>query len=227
MEELERFVNDLQNIDTNNFSGGDIYIGNSSSSSDKTKQEELTSEEVVQPTDLFETVLSSYKLIQSVYENASSNDLIQTVSQSVAPLLQINDNVANELIIKYSESSHVNSMISNITLKDVNELKLVKLNLLALAETNIFRLLDIWKNDNEIPETLPEKFMVASDSVQALLDRNDINLLTVNSQGTESDKDTFWKILTFQNNMLKRAQELLNEQMQLQKVICNWKIWVV
>ena len=84
MEELERFVNDLQNIDTNNFSGGDIYIGNSSSSSDKTKQEELTSEEVVQPTDLFETVLSSYKLIQSVYENASSNDLIQTVSQSVA-----------------------------------------------------------------------------------------------------------------------------------------------
>ena len=96
-------------------------------------------------------------------------------------------------------------------------MKLVKLNLLALAETNIFRLLDIWKNDNEIPETLPEKFMVASDSVQALLDRNDINLLTVNSQGTESDKDTFWKILTFQNNMLKRAQELLNEQMQLQK----------
>ncbi|KAF6070919.1 hypothetical protein FOB64_001982 [Candida albicans] len=217
MEELERFVNDLQNIDTNNFSGGDIYIGNSSSSSDKTKQEELTSEEVVQPTDLFETVLSSYKLIQSVYENASSNDLIQTVSQSVAPLLQINDNVANELIIKYSESSHVNSMISNITLKDVNELKLVKLNLLALAETDIFRSLDIWKNDNEIPETLPEKFMVASDSVQALLDRNDINLLTVNSQGTESDKDTFWKILTFQNNMLKRAQELLNESMQLQK----------
>lgn len=217
MEELERFVNDLQNIDTNNFSGGDIYIGNSSSSSDKTKQEELTSEEVVQPTDLFETVLSSYKLIQSVYENASSNDLIQTVSQLVAPLLQINDNVANELIIKYSESSHVNSMISNITLKDVNELKLVKLNLLALAETNIFRLLDIWKNDNEIPETLPEKFMVASDSIQALLDRNDINLLTVNSQGTESDKDTFWKILTFQNNMLKRAQELLNELMQLQK----------
>ena len=107
-------------------------------------------------------------MIQSVYENASSNDLIQTVSQSVAPLLQINDNVANELIIKYSESSHVNSMINNITLKDVNELKLVKLNLLALAETNIFRLLDIWKNDNEIPETLPEKFMVASDSVQAL-----------------------------------------------------------
>lgn len=217
LEELERFVNDLKSIDSNNIGGGDIYDGNSSSSGDETKQEELTSEEVVQPTDLFETVLSSYKLIQSVYESVSSNDLILSVSQLVSPLLEINDRVANELIIKYSEASHVNSMVSNITLKDVNELKLVKLNLLALAETDIFRLLDIWKIDNEIPETLPEKFMVVSDSLQALLDRNDINLLTINSQGTESDKDTFWKILTFQNNMLKKAQELLNDQMQSQK----------
>ncbi|RCK57295.1 hypothetical protein Cantr_06879 [Candida viswanathii] len=213
-EDLQKFVQDLENIDSET---GSINTGNSGNNGNEPTQEELVSEEVVQPTDLLETLLSSYKLIQSMYENASSAAILPSVNELVAPLLELNDQISQLLIEKYSESSHVSDMVSNITLADINELKLIKLNIVALTETNILEVVELWKNEQELPEDVPEKYMVASDNLQTLLDRNDINLETINQQGSEQDKETFWKILTVQNNMLKKAQDLVNSQMQAQK----------
>ncbi|EER34073.1 conserved hypothetical protein [Candida tropicalis MYA-3404] len=220
-EDLQKFVQDLASIDsesgsinTNNSSNN---INNNNNNNNETTQEELVSEEVIQPTDLFETLLSSYKLVQYMYENATSNSIIPSINTLVAPLLELNDQISQLLIEKFSEMTHVTDMVSNISMHDINELKLIKLTIVALTETDIMEVVELWRNDEEISADVPEKFMVASDNLQSLLDRNDINLETINGDSSEVNKENFWKILTFQNSLLKKAQELVNNKMQEQK----------
>ncbi|KAL6454151.1 hypothetical protein SBY92_003610 [Candida maltosa Xu316] len=215
-EELTRFVQDLENIDSETSSLN--TVGQNDNSNPSPTQEELISEDgVIQPTDLFETVLSAYKLIQVIFENASSNDIIPSLNQLVLSLLDVNDTISHKLITNYSEASHITEMVSNISSSQINELKLIKLNIVGLMETDPIKVIDMWTSDQEVTNDVAEKYMIASDNLQSLLDRNDINLTAINNHGNESDKDVFWKILTFQNNMLKKAQELVNNQMQTEK----------
>lgn len=214
-EDLQKFIQDLANIDSD--TGSINTKGSNGNNNNEATQEELVSEEVVQPTDVFETLLSSYKLIQYMYENAISNEVIPAINKLIAPLLELNDQISQLLIEKYSEMTHLTDMVSNITMHDINELKLIKLNIVALTEIDIMEVVELWRNDQEISADVSEKFMIASDNLQSLLDRNDINLETINLDGSQANKEKYWKILTFQNSLLKKAQELVNAQMQSQK----------
>ena len=172
------------------------------------KQEEYTSEEVVQPTDILETVLASYKVAQAILENITDySTQIQPVLDLINPFLSICDEISRDLIENFSETSP-HDMVSNISLEQIGELKIIKTNILGLLMNDLNQLFDLWSSDN-IPKSA-ERFMLAADNIQSLLDRNDYTLSSINATPTDH-KDLYWKALTEMNNALKQAQNILHQ----------------
>ncbi|RLV96694.1 Uncharacterized protein JA1_000098 [Spathaspora sp. JA1] len=196
--ELENFVQEL----TSQVNNEPTSVTPSSSEVGEQHQEELSEEEVVQPVDLYETVIASYKSIQALYENVTNEQHLIHVNDIISQLLELTDRLSSTLVEKFSETSVVkNDMLANITQDQINQLFLNKTVILGLATTDINQVLEIWQN-SELPN-IPERYMIASDNIQALIDRNDL--------AVSPDKELFWKCLSQQSTLLKRAQELLNE----------------
>lgn len=185
------------------------------------EQEEFESDEVTQPVDVFETVLLSYRLIQATYENLSeSGREVAITNTTVEPFVVSLDKIVNELLLKYSENSiSKNEMLQNITPAQVNELKIAKNSIISLQISDAFEVINIWEKffNNEVLDEIPEKYLSCVDTVQTVLERNDITLNTVNSSTSDWDKEGFWKLISQQNSLLKKAQGLTQDDLNAKK----------
>ncbi|KAG7660859.1 uncharacterized protein J8A68_005676 [[Candida] subhashii] len=200
--DLERFVGELNEIDGGGSSSGGN--GNGSPGESKQEEEEYESGEVIQPVDIYDTVLAGYKLIQSVYEHIQSDSQIDYINQLTAELLQLCDNTTSTLIDNFSiKSPH--PMLENLSQDHINELIIAKTLIIGLTYTDIFQVIDLWKQNPTLPD-IPERYMIASDNIQTILDRHDISI------SNYSNSEMVWKCLSEQTNFLKSAQELLNQQ---------------
>ncbi|EGW30411.1 uncharacterized protein SPAPADRAFT_68513 [Spathaspora passalidarum NRRL Y-27907] len=194
--ELENFVNELTQI---NPVSSSVQVTHTSSEAEK--QEELVSEEIVQPVDLYETVIASYKAIEALYENVTNEQHLIQVNTIILPLLETTDRLSQGLIEKFSDNSpSKNEMLANISQEQINQLVLNKTVLVGLS-SDVNHVLEIWSN-SELPD-VAERYMIASDNIQTIIERNDIAI--------GQDKELFWKCLSQQSQLLKRAQEILNE----------------
>lgn len=196
VSEFQKFLKDLESIDL------DIEEAQEST------PQEYTSEETVQPTDIFETVLAAYKLVQALFENISDySSQIQQVQDLVNPFLSTCDEISRNLIDNFSETAP-HDMVSNISVDQIGELQIIKTNIVGLLKNDLGELFALWASE-EIPKTA-ERYMLAADNIQSLLDRNDYTLAYINDASTDH-KDLYWKALTEMNNALKQAQTILNQ----------------
>lgn len=165
-------------------------------------QEEFISIELVQPVDIYESLINAYRLIQALFDSAENHEIklvIDTCELAVISFYEI----ANTLIEKYSINSIQKvDMIENLTESQVEDLLLAQASLKASTITNLDEIFAIW---DPIPNSL-KKYMIMNDNLQIYIDRNKLNLLEI------------WRCLCSMANYLKLAQQQLQDQFQnLQK----------
>lgn len=212
-KDLKAFIDELQGISApKNEESDSINPGLATSN---TKEEEFTSEEVLQPTDIFETIQAGYQLAQSILENITNpeKELIMTLD-CINPFLTTCDNIAQELWENFSEATNkIPDMISSLTENQMKEYIIMKKIITGLAINNLDQLLEHW-NDSTLPNT-PSRFNAASDNIQVFLDRYDIDVSTANSNPDVAS--LLWKALSSMTNNYKKAQELLNIELNEKK----------
>ncbi|ODV81885.1 uncharacterized protein CANTADRAFT_19490 [Suhomyces tanzawaensis NRRL Y-17324] len=218
VSEFHKFLQELEETSSASFESEPVS-SNQQVSQEQSKQEEYTSVEVVQPTDIFETIIASYKLCQSMLENINHSDQQKlSATDLINPFLSKCDEITLNLIDKYSEAnSQRNEMISNISLSQIDELKVAKTAIIGLTMNDLDQILQLW-DDSGLPDT-SERYMVAADNIQSLLDRFDITLAVVNSSGDAQAADTYWNALTKMGSYLKKAQTKLDQNLQEKKKI--------
>ena len=209
--ELQKFINDL-----NEMTGDSSSTSNTASNNDTSPQEEeFTSEEVLQPSDVFETIIAAYRLAQAVLENISDpNSQLVPSLDMINPFLATCEAVADDLILNFGERNNTKSdMISSITQENENDYQICKTYIKGLAINDFSKVFELWSND-ELPHT-PERYMLAADNIQTLIDRNDINLNSTSSN--QAIAELYWKALTQMGNYYKQSQELLNTSLAEKK----------
>ncbi|KAI3404245.2 hypothetical protein KGF56_003006 [Candida oxycetoniae] len=219
VEELESFNSKLLSIDT--------AINTAPSSSQQQQQQEqqqqrqeeeelYESERVVQPVDLFETVILGYRLVQAIYENTDKSYLETT--HSLTQCLSTMDEISRELINKYStQTCNRNEMLDNITSHQISELKIIRASITGLTMmANVQQVMEMWSNFflQEVEVEIAEKYMVCSDNIQSYLEREDISIEGLKNN---DEQQLLWDALRFQNTQLKKAQELLQETLAIKK----------
>ncbi|KAI5969852.1 hypothetical protein CANMA_001142 [Candida margitis] len=194
---LETFVRDL--TESNTTESKAAAPTSVSLSNTEQEQEEFDYDEVTQPVDVFESIQLSYRLVQALYENIPSNNDIATINQLVTPFVALSDKVSNELVAKYCE----NSVSKNEMLQNISPLQIIN------AWDTFFT--------NDVTDEIPEKYLSCVDVIQTVLERSDITLNSVNNSANVQDKESYWRILTQQNSILKRAQGLTQDGLNAKK----------
>lgn len=211
--ELHKFINELNDLTSDALNTN--YNSTPSNSENAPQEEEFTSEEVLQPSDVFETIISAYRSTQAVLENISDPDSqIKPCLDMVNPFLSTYEAVADDLVLNFGERNNPKSdMISSITQDNIDDYQICKTYIKGLAINDPNKLYELW-NNSELPHT-PERYMLAADNIQTMIDRNDVNLNTANS--SQSISEFYWKALTQMGNYYKQSQELLNAQLTEKK----------
>lgn len=196
--DLEKFVIEL-NLATG--SSNDAAT-TSATGHEEQREEEYTSETIVQPTDIFETVLTGYRMSQSIYENVAVVGDLTRANDLINPFITYLDGVGAELH-KFTDES-----LALITEEQVQEYKILHQYILGLATNDLDQILGLW-NDSSLPET-EATYMLAADNIQTFIDRNDITL--ANSEANEEMGLVYWKALTNMDGKLKLAANILQQK---------------
>lgn len=216
MNALETFVHDL----TTSTAESRATPPRTTLPSTEQEQEELESVEVTQPVDGLETVLLAYRMIQTIYENLTERNDVTIINTTIKPFLDSVDQVANELVSKYSESSlSKNEMLQNISLPQLNELKIARNSIISMQGSDALEAINIWDKffSNEVIQEIPQKYLTCVDTVQTILERDNITINTISDSFSTSDKEVYWQVLTKQNILLKKAQGLTQDELNTKR----------
>lgn len=172
--------------------------------------EELTSEEAGQPPEVFETILEGFNAIQSVLENVSDpHTQMRQTYDLITPYLTEFKQIAENLTSNFSElNPNRNEMVLPISKEMLGDALIRECCVTVLSRNDLENAAFIW-NSYDLPNT-PEKYMVAADSLQTLLDRNDINVETEDQNKLIGE--LYWKTLTQISEYYRTAQGLLTER---------------
>lgn len=206
--ELVQFTAELDAL--KNYSSGELGLFAKVNNEGTSRTEELTSEEAVQPPEIFETVLEGFNAIQSILENVSDPSTpLRQAHDLINPYLTEFKQVAENLTSNFSElNSNRNEMVLPISKDMLGDALIRECCVTVLSANELENATFIW-NGSDLPST-PEKYMVAADSLQTLLDRNDIN---VETEGQDKGiGELYWKTLTQMSEYYRTAQGLLTER---------------
>lgn len=201
VNQFSSFVAELQEVDTLEAIPSEPQ--EVADSGFQSKQEEYTSVETIQPSDIFESVINSYRLVQALLDNFPS-DIRQIVEKFELFIFGCNQ-VSDNLISKFSELTAVNKMeyIENLTIDQVKDLIYAKNSIIASTKDNLQDILQLWESE----ENCSKKYMVVNDNIQSFIDRS-----------TNLDSNTLWSSLSSMTNFLKLAYQDLKLQLtELQK----------
>lgn len=214
MIRLQKFIDELNLIDRNvgEHSQGEIH-----SESGENSTTNVTGQEVLQPPDVFDTVLASYKLSQAMLENISNpQEQIPRFKDIINPFLQGCETAAQDLIASFGENTNTMAeYLSSISQAQINEYNIARVSIKGLMSNDLSEILDLW--DNALPQLpeFPEKYLILVDNIQEFLDRNEISLTSCNSDSAAPEMvNVFWKCLTLMSNNLLKAKELLAQEKQ-------------
>lgn len=139
---------------------------------------ELQVETDVTEETLVETLVASYGLVQAAYEAAGGDlERILMLDGISERLVSISDILSQEIGI-------------------TEELKLAKTSSVGYRGGSLQSVLQLWRNP-EISDS-PEKFMLAGDNIQFLMDTS-----------KSLSHETLWESLTTMNKLYKQSQDLL------------------
>lgn len=172
------------------------------------EDQQYSSSKTIQPPDILDTVVAAYGLVQSILESASSSagSLEEAVSL-VGSLVQKMEEVASEMIVKYSEQNNaLSDVVASIDASQLNEYYIIKATCQALSTDSIESVTTAFEQD--LPD-VPERYMLAADAIDTILDRHNVHL---NPQAI--DTEMYWQALTKMTNYFKKAQELLSARHQ-------------
>lgn len=206
VNQLKSFIEDLKVINTNDPSSS------SQNTSTPTSEHNVSGEQVLQPPDVFDTLLTGCKLSQAILENINDPQLqIPRCQLLILPFVNTCDTIANELISEFGQGNNAREeYLSSIETSQIHEYQILKVYLESLLINDMTELVTFW--DQHLPQLpeIPDKYLLFSDGLQEFLDRNEVNLTTANQQ--QNIAEGFWKLLTSMTNSLKKAQELLGIQ---------------
>ncbi|CAN3366215.1 hypothetical protein DICA4_E32352 [Diutina catenulata] len=185
LREFEQFVAELSGTSTSETasvaSDGDSRPG-------ETAEAVCTS--VVQPTDLYESVIACYKLVQALAESGSVLD------ENYAAFIARADTVAESVVSDYSvRTANPNDQVENLSEAQVDELQIARCAITSL-DGSASDCINVW---NACPVDVAERYMVASDSLTTVMDR-------FAAVAGPQDK---WQGLSQSGNWLKQAQTML------------------
>ncbi|CAK9440155.1 uncharacterized protein LODBEIA_P42550 [Lodderomyces beijingensis] len=212
VSELENFVEELAKITDTRPQGSDTDTNNSAPQSGQ-KEEEYESEETTQPVDLYETIVLGHRLVQALYES-SDRDQVENSRNLSSSCLELMNGVTRVLTQSFSaQATDKNSMLENISEEQLSSLAISHTSLAVLSQNDVSRAVEMWQS-SPIANTA-EKYMVASDNVQTLLERNEVGLDKLIILGPQEPQDAgkqlFWQALKFQNATLQSAEAQLSE----------------
>lgn len=219
VKDFQNFYIDLESIqthsDTTGYNSSDEVPGRSGS----TSREEFTSEEVLQPNDIFETVLSSLRLVQALLEIVSNPVTeIGLVMEIMGPFMEGIENIALNLLQKfYLDFNTKPDLVSSINENQKDEYNLLKTSIRGLTLQNLEELYEVWKSDS-LPLSA-EKYILASDNIQNVIDRDGINLAYLAL--SEDNAKVYWKALTQMSSNFKVAYDMLRNRLEQKKKETN------
>lgn len=187
INQLRSFINDLSKIDNDH----------SSSNEDPQSVTEAVTEEVLQPNDVFDTIVSGYKLIQAFLGNITSIADIPSFQQVVGDFSLFLESIVGEFLNSFTESTNTQSQyLSSVTNNQIIDYQITKAFISSLISQSFTEINNFW----DVVPPSAERFMSQSDAVQAIIDRNDDN------------DSTLWLGLTLITQTLKKAQDDLLER---------------
>lgn len=170
-------------------------------------KEEHTSEEVLQPVDVLDTVIAAYKLALAMIECAIGSD-ISPVVDLVQPFLESCDTIASELMSNFSASTNQTpEMISSIESENHDEYAVNRAFLHSFAHIDDAASYIAYWNQDSLPNT-PERYMFAADGLGLFLERHSLNVKLAHGEQAAM----LWKCLSQMNVYYKSAQDLLQTQ---------------
>lgn len=170
-------------------------------------KEEHTSEEVLQPVDVLDTIIAAYKLALAMIESVIASD-ISPVVDIVQPFLESCDTIASELMSSFSVSTNQTpEMISSIEPENYDEYAVNRAFLHSFAHIDDAALYTNYWNQDSLPRT-PDRYMLAADGLGLFLERHSLNVKLAHADQAA----TLWKCLSQMNLYYKSAQDLLQAQ---------------
>ena len=172
------------------------------------EDQKYSSSKTMQPTDILDTIVSAYGLVYAILESVSADPgEVQQAITLVTPFVQAMEEVATEIVEKYSEPNNQQSdIVGSIDSEQLNEYLIIKASCQALSADSLEAVYNAFEQD--LPE-IPERYMLAADIIDTVLDRHDVH-----SNPQAVDAETYWQALTKMNNHFKKAQDLLSAKHQ-------------
>lgn len=176
---------------------------------EKQKSEEHTSEQVLQPDDVLETVISGYKLALAMMDGLAISE-IAAVAATVGPLLDYCDTIAAELMAGFNENTNAwPDLISSISPQTYHEYEVNRAYFRSYNHMESPSAYIAFWNDILLPK-IPERYMVAADGLAQLIEAH---RLTVHASDPEQIS-AVWRCLSQMSLYYKAAQDLLQAQYQ-------------
>lgn len=208
VNDLKSFASEIQGIVTQESDSQSTHAGNNGNSGNPL-QEEHTSEEVLQPTDVLDTIIASYKLVSAMLEGSVTTSITQAMDMG-QPFLSTCDSIASELMSSFSESTNPTpEMISSVDPEMYDEYTVNKAYVNSFAHLHDLELYIAYWNADSLPQMF-ERYMLAADGLDLFMDAHDLNVEVKEAEKTK----LLWKCLTQMNSYYKSAQDLLQAQLQ-------------
>lgn len=219
VKDFQNFFIDLENIETHSDTTGYTSSDEIPDKPSSTSTEEYTSEEVLQPNDIFETVLSSLRLVQSLLEAISKPQTeIHLVMEIIAPFMEGIENIALSLLQKfYVDSNTKPDLVSSISEDQKDEYHILKASIRGLTLEHLEGVYEVWKLDS-LPLSA-ERYILASDNIQNVIDRDGINLAYLIV--SEDNARVYWKALSQMSSNFKVAYDMLKNRLEQKKKETN------
>lgn len=206
--QLQQFVAELDGINTET---SEAPADRVETPGDKPDSQNAVGEEVLQPSDVFDTIISGYKVSHALLENVNEPATeIPRIRDLINPFLYTCDTIATQLVDSFGETTNSKpDLLQSVSSQQWDEYKLNKAYTNALMIDELEELVSFWESNSSELHEQPEKYLAIVDSVQEFLDRHDINLITCNASDQPQMIEGFWRALTLMTNNLKKYQELM------------------
>ncbi|ODV96483.1 hypothetical protein PACTADRAFT_2776 [Pachysolen tannophilus NRRL Y-2460] len=175
----------------------------------KDQSQSFEEQEIITPSVALETIITSYKLLQSLYELVTNGPQLEYLNSRFNNFLNFLDNSSLSLMKNFGLLSPTNGVFDHLSDEDINNLKIAKKSLLSSMNDDINEIVKIWEENEQIE--IPEYYMSYGDSLQNFLDK-----ISTSSNLTISNQE-LWNLYSKMLNIYKKSQLLVDAKYQISK----------
>lgn len=196
LKELDSFLKRLENPE--------VEDEEVRQNTDDDKEDDYDMIETITPSIVLDTLLTGAKFISASYESCENYIQINALKSGFIGFESRLQEVLQLLMSKFSpEVNPTNEFGLNFQPQEIEEIKLVKHSMGSFFINDFDQLVQYWKALDDTINTA-SRFMAEVDSVQNYKDREQL------------DSQQQWIVINHMNSNLKKAQELVKDDLQLQ-----------